>query len=212
MKRLPAELSTMLVGAGGFDGTVVNATQSAPCFTITANQNQKDQLRAFIVGGANTSDEQAAPGVGVSQQDEPTRCVNANNSNNWKAFIVGDQRSHNGQQAMVRDAGNPVFVIDTRPASKNKAFITDSLNYSSINPNRFIDEPAQTVVVHSSKHPAPRAWLDCGKVVKMTPRCLARFQSLPDWYELPVNDALACKIIGNGFPCLMAQRVFEQFV
>ena len=38
------------------------------------------RLRAWLVGGANTSSEQAALGVGVSSQDEPTRVVNASNS------------------------------------------------------------------------------------------------------------------------------------
>ena len=48
-----------------------------------------------------------------------------------------------------------------------------------------------------------------GRVVRMTPRCLARFQSVPDDYVLPEKTALACKIIGNGVPCLMMQRVLE---
>jgi site-specific DNA-cytosine methylase len=41
----------------------------------------------------------------------------------------------------------------------------------------------------------------------MTPRCLARFQSVPDWYELPEKTSLACKIIGNGVPCKMMQAL-----
>jgi site-specific DNA-cytosine methylase len=45
----------------------------------------------------------------------------------------------------------------------------------------------------------------------MTPRALARMQSVPDWYVLPGKVALACKIIGNGVPCLMMQRIMESF-
>jgi site-specific DNA-cytosine methylase len=48
-----------------------------------------------------------------------------------------------------------------------------------------------------------------GRVVKMTPRALARFQSFPDWYELPARNALACKIIGNAVPPLLMRRVME---
>lgn len=55
----------------------------------------------------------------------------------------------------------------------------------------------------------PRAWLDSGRVVALNERCLARFQSLPDWYELPEQKSLACKLIGNMWPALMAQRVYE---
>jgi DNA (cytosine-5)-methyltransferase 1 len=47
------------------------------------------------------------------------------------------------------------------------------------------------------------------RVVKMTPRALARFQSFPDWYELPERNALACKIIGNAVPPLLMRRVME---
>jgi DNA (cytosine-5)-methyltransferase 1 len=46
-------------------------------------------------------------------------------------------------------------------------------------------------------------------VVKITPRGLARFQSVPDWYILPKPDTLAAKIIGNGVPCLLYQRIAE---
>jgi DNA (cytosine-5)-methyltransferase 1 len=43
----------------------------------------------------------------------------------------------------------------------------------------------------------------------MTPRALARFQSFPDWYELPERASLACRIIGNAVPPLLMQRVME---
>jgi site-specific DNA-cytosine methylase len=41
----------------------------------------------------------------------------------------------------------------------------------------------------------------------MTPRALARFQSVPDSYQLPDSNALACRVIGNGVPVLVAQAV-----
>lgn len=166
LKRLPKILQTTLVAHNGLPN---RATTTEPAFTITADQNQNfvraflvgktadkygDGLRwhdepvqtvganehgskAFIVGGANTSDPQAAEGVGVSMQDEPTRCVNASNSTQW------------------------------------------------------------------------RAWLQHGRVVAMTPRALARFQSFPDWYRLPDSRTLASKGIGNAVPPLMYQRIIE---
>jgi site-specific DNA-cytosine methylase len=57
----------------------------------------------------------------------------------------------------------------------------------------------------------PRAWLEHGRVVQMTPRALARFQSAPDTYQLPQSNKLACRVIGNGVPSLLAQRVAESF-
>lgn len=71
------------------------------------------------------------------------------------------------------------------------------------------DEPSFTVsATQLAKGPA-RAWLSAGRVVAMTPRALARFQSVPDSYVLPEKAALACKVIGNGVPCLMMQRIYE---
>ena len=48
-------------------------------------------------------------------------------------------------------------------------------------------------------------------VVAMTPRCLARFQSVPDWYALPDKRTLAAKVIGNMVPPLLMQRIAEGF-
>jgi DNA (cytosine-5)-methyltransferase 1 len=47
------------------------------------------------------------------------------------------------------------------------------------------------------------------QVVAMTTRALARFQSMPDWYELPESKRLACLGIGNGVPCLLAETIIK---
>jgi site-specific DNA-cytosine methylase len=49
---------------------------------------------------------------------------------------------------------------------------------------------------------------DCSRIVALTPRCLARFQSLPDSYPLPAKNSLATKIIGNGVACRAAEAIF----
>jgi DNA (cytosine-5)-methyltransferase 1 len=70
-------------------------------------------------------------------------------------------------------------------------------------------EPAFAVKAQTGARHATRAVLTQGRIVKMTPRALARFQSFPDWYELPERNALACKIIGNAVPPLLMRRVME---
>lgn len=45
------------------------------------------------------------------------------------------------------------------------------------------------------------------RIVKMNSRCMARFQSFPDWYELPEKNVLAANIIGNAVPPLMAEAI-----
>lgn len=69
--------------------------------------------------------------------------------------------------------------------------------------------PAFAVKAQTGARHAARAVLAQGRIVKMTPRALARFQSFPDWYELPEHNALACRIIGNAVPPLLMQRVME---
>lgn len=68
-------------------------------------------------------------------------------------------------------------------------------------------EPCFTIAASNERRPA-RAWLEYGRVVKMTPRALARFMGLPDAYKLPDSNALACTGIGNGCcPPLVAEII-----
>lgn len=46
-----------------------------------------------------------------------------------------------------------------------------------------------------------------GRVLQLSVRALARFQSFPDWYVLPERVALAGRIIGNAVPPLMARSL-----
>jgi site-specific DNA-cytosine methylase len=126
---------------------------------------------SYIIGNGTRS--------GARLVDEPTETITGNqNQMGVRAFIM--QTQGEGGDGL-RNPDEPMqSVASAHSAAEFRAFISDSLNYSSQNPNRFEDEPAQTVVVHSSKHPTPRAWLSQGRVVAMTPRCLARFQSFPD--------------------------------
>lgn len=143
--------------------------------------------------------------------DEPTYTVCAEQAHP-KAFIVhaNDQRS-----MPVRTSDEPMFTVtaashsshfpDTRP----RAWLVDQQNGSRNPTVRTGDEPAFTLTQYSTKHPTPRAWLSAGRVVKMTPRALARFQSLPDSFWLPDKASLACTVIGNAVPSLLMQHVVE---
>jgi len=70
------------------------------------------------------------------------------------------------------------------------------------------DKPIFTIGASQDKRPV-RSWLENGRVVALNSRCLARLQTLPNWYELPEKASLAGKGIGNGVPCLMGQRIME---
>jgi DNA (cytosine-5)-methyltransferase 1 len=73
----------------------------------------------------------------------------------------------------------------------------------------FENEPARTIGDVNRVGNIPRAVLRDIRVVQMTPRALARFQSFPDWYKLPEKKTLACRVIGNAVPPLLYQRVIE---
>ena len=48
-----------------------------------------------------------------------------------------------------------------------------------------------------------------GQPYEASPKCLARWQTFPDWYQLPEDKKLAVKGIGNAVPPLMMQQIIE---
>jgi len=165
----------------------------------------------FMVGGANTSDDQAAAGVGVSLRAQPTRTVNASNAQHWRAFIVDGQTNDAGACVTVPHSDAPMYTVsascDRRPA---RAFLMrdDNAGQEWGKQYRAQHEPAYS----QSGSSGGRAWLTTGRVVKMNARALARFQSIPDWYILPEKASLACTIIGNAVPSLLMRAVVSQLI
>lgn len=50
------------------------------------------------------------------------------------------------------------------------------------------------------------------RVIEITPRCLARFQTIPDWYDLPDAKTLACRVVGNAVPPLLLQKCLSHWI
>jgi site-specific DNA-cytosine methylase len=108
----------------------------------------------------------------------------------------------------MRSDCEPVFTVGASQGHRPlRAFIVGDQNRQLA----FDAELVNTVRTFSEGGGLPRAWLSHGRVVQMTPRALARFQSFPDWYQLPSNNALAVKGIGNAVPPLLMQRIGETF-
>ena len=127
----------------------------------------------------------------------------------FKAFLVEVQNTI--RDNTTRSFDEPSFTITAnsmrRPASTPRAFL---VNESSTMEVRIAEEPA-AAQVKSDRNLKQKAWLSQGRVVAMTPRALGRFQTLPDWYELPENK-WATVAIGNGVPCLLSQQVIESLI
>ncbi len=108
----------------------------------------------------------------------------------------------------------PMQTITTaHGTNKYRAFILDGkLNDNSTSlTSRDGHKPFMTVTTSHNNRDV-KAWLSSGRVVKMTPRALARFQSFPDWYKLPAKNSLAVKVVGNAVPPLMYQRIAEALI
>lgn len=145
--------------------------------------------------------------------ETPSPTVTALNPN-WRSFLVDSQNARTPEKGGLnyRTEGKPSFTMSAT-ASGARAFLVDGKN---IHPGDSItvrqsDEPHFTVAASVGDRPChiPKAWLSRGRVVAMTSRCLARFQSLPDWYQLTGKNSLDCKIIGNGVPCLLMAQVVQ---
>lgn len=113
-------------------------------------------------------------------------------------------------------APEPAYTICADGSNgRTRAFIADQINHRGNDGKSTIRdecEPVWSIPVYSLKHPSPRAWLSQGRVISMTPRALARFQSIPDSYILPENKSLACKVIGNGVCPLLYQKIISPLV
>ena len=144
-------------------------------------------------------------GITVSDSDDPVYTIPApSDANRHRAFIMPNA---NSTIAVIRYEDEPSSVqgnVD-RVGNQPRAFLLGDQQQQIAD----VDEPSNTIRALSNGGASPRAWLSQGRVVKMTPRALARFQSIPDWYILPDKVKLACTIIGNMVPPLLYQRVIE---
>lgn len=190
LERLPIEAQTSLLLAGGGNSNFKDAhpgygvrASDEPSHTITTTQNGGTSPRAFFLVGQQKFNDK----LQIKYEDMPADTVTANrNQNNLRAFVASGGQAQNYKQRSTDGATTTVVI-------------------------REHDQPIFTIIADMPRQPA-RAWLEGGKVVRITPRGLARFQSVPDTYQLPQNDLLACKIIGNGLPSLMYQVIARSFI
>jgi DNA (cytosine-5)-methyltransferase 1 len=92
----------------------------------------------------------------------------------------------------------------------SKAFIIDGKNSGNFGngPTILNGEDRIFTIQASQAKGMPRAFTGC-RIVAMTPRALARFQSIPDWVVLPESKTLAAKVIGNAVPPLVMEKVYK---
>jgi len=159
---------------------------------------------------ADGGNERAAQPLGMRMARDPAFSVTANsNMLGMRAIIVNG--SNASQPLTIRGADEPVFTVTASGKGAIRAFIvsgqtSDHAGMPGLTV-RTASEPMFTVVA-SEKQAALRAAIP-GRVVKMSARCMARFQSFPDDYVLPGRATLAIRGVGNAVPPLMARRILE---
>ncbi len=138
---------------------------------------------------------------------EPSFTIKATH---WKGFpksiLVDGKLGSESTNMTTRDGEAPCFTVTTSHNQRDVRAVLVSKNADKYGDGiRESSEPAQTIGAneHGSKGILPH------RIVAMTPKCLARFQSFPDWYQLPEKRSLAAKGIGNAVPPLLMQRIAE---
>ncbi len=220
LRRMPAEFHETAL----FDGRLRQdfsdfrkyTLQSEPAATITTLYRPSHMPRAFLMPACgNTNFAEAEEGKGCRYENEPSTVVSAGEGGRLpRAFLVDDQRNAGVNGLTNRQAVDPCFTVSATETQGAHAFLVDGQNARpdgtpSVRPD---DEPSMTITGSARPGNQPRAWLSLGRVVKMTPRALARFQSFPDSYVLPDKAKLACRVIGNAVPPLLYQKIVAQLL
>ena len=161
--------------------------------------------QAWMINGKNAGQVWGGARFG----NEPSFTVT--NGTSPRAFLMGKTADKYGDG--IRQSFEPAQTIGANEHG-SKAFIVDCQNGHNGEglTNRQADEPIFTLTSSMGVKRPTRAALNHGRVVSMTPRCLARFQSFPDSYDLPASKVLAAKGIGNAAPPLMMQRIYEGMI
>lgn len=164
-----------------------------------------EMAKPWLIGSINAGQEWGGTKFG----DAPSMTITA--EQHPRAFILSNAKTERGDG--IRQDDEPSHTVTGEANGRTRAWLvgTNANDSSGAKIYQDADEPAQTIKVPSGGR-VMRAWLSQGRVVKLTPRALARLQSVPDWYRLPDSPRLACKIIGNGVPPLLMEKIYKQLV
>jgi len=130
------------------------------------------------------------------------------------AVLVGGGNTQLGQvDSKARQADEPMFTVTSATKmGDNRAVLVPGLLNDESTKMTTRDGDARSVTVTTASRPSHQLAVLPSRVVSMTPRALARFQSVPDAYRLPDKRTLAARVIGNMVPPLLMQRIAENML
>ena len=146
--------------------------------------------------------------------DEPANTVIANHAQRgMRAFVIDGCNAGRGLTVRMQD--DPAFTVVAGSKGYPRAFLVGGQFARPAN-GTGEQRPVQTrergdpiFTVTAVNKGDWRAQLSNGRVVQMTPRALARFQSFPDSYLLPENNPLACRVIGSAVPPVLFEKLLK---
>lgn len=161
--------------------------------------------KAFVLGNGQRS--------AAKPDTLPVDTLTANrNQSNIKAFVMNAGNVNGNEKKKYRLDDQPSKTVCATDSGRIRAFVVDGQTGSSGTTVTIRDEQDPIYTMQSSQNKRmPKAYTN-GRVILMSARCLARFQTFPDWYKLPENKTLACRIIGNAYPTLLAEKVIGSLI
>lgn len=212
LARLPKAITASIMVSNQNGAPAGVADRGPRCFdadepTGPILSSQAQRWRAFIV---RASDQRENCDIGRGSQEPVFTLTEGNTAHGRvKAFVVSNTKTEWGDG--IRSDTEPVHCITGESNGRTRAFLMDSKNTGQEWGKKYREdrEPAISIVADDRPSHRPRAWLEQGRVVAMNPRALARFQSFPDSYELPAKVGLACRVVGNAVPALLARKLLE---
>lgn len=202
---------SLLIGGGSAGQGLDTARSRRPAVTVKAN-GVKAPTKAVLVGAGGYDG-----GLVKATAKRPSFTITSsdNQPNQVRALLFSD---HYGQPSGTEgrcvgfaDTSTPAYTVRTRSTGGGDVRALLCPPNGERYPVKSEAEPSVTI---ASEHRAGkyRAVVDDSgvRVVSLIPRCLARFQTYPDWYRFPEKKGLACTGIGNAVAVDLFRQVAQE--
>lgn len=184
-----------------------------PALTVPARHRQSGAPVAVLISDQKSGDKGY---LSMRCETEPSQTILANAGSYRRAVLISSQNSSSDNPIRRQDQPSLTVVAGPHKAMP-KAILIDG-QQTAPGPKgsgreggtlltRDSDSPAFAVA--ASVHKGLPVSLEPSRIVQMSPRCLARFQSFPDSFELVGNRRQNCIGIGNACPPLLMKAIAE---